>query len=446
MPSPVSLPSQKRSIDALADPQTPLKDFVNTSCSPLSIRSIDTPSPMKAAALASTSDATQPSSKRRKFTEQEKEEQRHEKEAKSKAKAEKRAQKDEEKRKRDAEREGKKRAKELKQQQEEEEKQKKERVRCCWPRTLACALTDIEQSQLRLNSFFAKPKLADAPKPATIDSIPDPDILDISSLPPKNGTDADLILTSPQKAQNDYDRFFLPFSLPPHAVLAPQNAFIKATTDLVQVRSEIDSLLSEANRGTQTIKLPSVTPHSIFPRLRRGCKTISVARIINLVNGSATYPIDLTHDARSIVEGHATMRPIDLLKGVHMKYLHFPEDVRPPYFGTYTKIHNEQMERKVALQPSSRALDDLNYDYDSEAEWEEPEEGEDLGSEGEEDLEDDGDEEMDGFLDDEGDTNVKRRMLASNDQEPISTGLCWNTDASLSVIGEEFRMVFLLGA
>jgi chromatin assembly factor 1 subunit A len=58
-----------------------------------------------------------------------------------------------------------------------------------------------------------------------------------------------------------------------------------------------------------------------------------------------------------------------------MKYLHFAEDYRPPYFGTFSK-------RSTALngrRPDKKDEELFNYDYDSEAEWEEEEEGEDLG-------------------------------------------------------------------
>lgn len=66
-----------------------------------------------------------------------------------------------------------------------------------------------------------------------------------------------------------------------------------------------------------------------------------------------------------------------------MKYLHFAEDHRPPYFGTFSK-HSSLIAGK---RPLHRDEEVFNYEYDSEAEWEEEEEGEDLGES------DDGDEE-----------------------------------------------------
>jgi chromatin assembly factor 1 subunit A len=74
-------------------------------------------------------------------------------------------------------------------------------------------------------------------------------------------------------------------------------------------------------------------------------------------------------------------------------------------------------------------LPDTNYDYDSEAEWEEPEEGEDLNSEDEEEMSEDGDDDMDGFLDDEDDAMAggKRRLIVG-DLEPVSSGIRWASD------------------
>lgn len=137
-----------------------------------------------------------------------------------------------------------------------------------------------------------------------------------------------------------------------------------------------------------------------------------------------------------------------------MKYLQFGEDVRPPYYGTWTKSYPAALERRLARNTVSRFRQDVNYDYDSEAEWEEPEEGEDLGSEGEDDLEEEGDDDMDGFLDDEEDSQLKRRML-SGDLEPVSTGLCWEDGQGVSKLNDgsgaictdfkDFKMEFLLG-
>jgi len=112
-----------------------------------------------------------------------------------------------------------------------------------------------------------------------------------------------------------------------------------------------------------------------------------------------------------------------------VKYLRFEEDVRPPYTGTCTRLQDTQAISKLARNPFGCGLPNTDYAYDSEAEWDEPVEGEDLDSEGEEEPDDDdaGDE-MDEFLDDEEANDatraVKRRPMLG-DQEPKCTALCW---------------------
>ncbi|RCH87608.1 Chromatin assembly factor 1, subunit A, partial [Rhizopus stolonifer] len=54
-----------------------------------------------------------------------------------------------------------------------------------------------------------------------------------------------------------------------------------------------------------------------------------------------------------------------LNKHVKMKLLQFHEDVRPAYYGTWTKSHQHVTGRK----PFAKDTDALDYDIDSEAEW-----------------------------------------------------------------------------
>jgi chromatin assembly factor 1 subunit A len=152
-PTPVAPVPQKRpheSDDTEPSISTPVKQIHSEASSPLSVLSVQTPSPLKSSAPNSNapdnSNASAPTTsqpaKRRKLTTHEKEAQRLEKEAKAKAreekkaqkeaeekvKAEQKAQKDEEKRKKNEERDEKKRLKEEEQQRIEEEKAKKARV------------------------------------------------------------------------------------------------------------------------------------------------------------------------------------------------------------------------------------------------------------------------------------------------------------------------------
>lgn len=213
-------------------------------------------------------------------------------------------------------------------------------------------------------------------------------------------------------------------------------------------RARLDQLCKGDKAGLTPLTVHTLKV-SLPARAPRGLKTATIKDVVKRVHGSPDRPIDLTTDAETSRE-----QPLDMLKSIPMKYLHFGEDVRPPYYGTYTKSYTAAAERRLARNSVSRIRQDTNYDYDSEAEWEEPEEGEDLDSDGEDDIEEEGEDDMDGFLDDEEDPQLKRRML-SGDLEPVSTGLCWEDPNGVSELNdgsgaistefEDFKMEFLLG-
>jgi hypothetical protein len=79
----------------------------------------------------------------------------------------------------------------------------------------------------------------------------------------------------------------------------------------------------------------------------------------------------------------------------NFKLLQFHSDYRPPYWGTFSKKSMLIRARKPYTQDPTV----LDYDYDSEAEWEDEESGEELNSEddGEEEESEDSEEE-DGWL------------------------------------------------
>ncbi|KAI9302481.1 chromatin assembly factor 1 subunit A-domain-containing protein [Cunninghamella echinulata] len=59
-----------------------------------------------------------------------------------------------------------------------------------------------------------------------------------------------------------------------------------------------------------------------------------------------------------------------------MKFLQFTEDVRPAYYGTWTK----QSDKIKGNAPFTKDIDILDYEHESEAEWEPEGEGEDIQS------------------------------------------------------------------
>jgi chromatin assembly factor 1 subunit A len=173
-----------------------------------------------------------------------------------------------------------------------------------------------------------------------------------------------------------------------------------------------------------------------------------VEELMKRIQGSSSQnPIDLTSDCKKQEEA------LELLNATPMRYIHFEEDVRPPYWGTWTKPLTPEQCRQVARNPFTQ-LDLFNYDYDSEAEWEEPGEGEDLNSDDDEE-EDDGEDDLDEFLDD-GDANgalYPKGLGLSKDQTADSSGLQWEDEHGVlqpagdaqKVDFSDLRMEILLG-
>jgi chromatin assembly factor 1 subunit A len=106
------------------------------------------------------------------------------------------------------------------------------------------------------------------------------------------------------------------------------------------------------------------------------------------------------------------------------KYFLFNEDVRPPYYGTWSKKSDIVSGRKPFAQDSSH----VDYEYDSEAEWEEGdnEVGEDVDNDGDDDEKDEEPgEDDDGFIaaedeiDDELDLDVETKLLKQKQRETM---------------------------
>jgi chromatin assembly factor 1 subunit A len=216
---------------------------------------------------------------------------------------------------------------------------------------------------------------------------------------------------------------FLPFNVPKQAKIAPHNRFLpELEQELARVNKHLDSYFT-ATPGMATSNLrPEFSEVLSQHKTNRGYVPLPVQSIVERIHRSSRNPIDLTLVSEE--------QPSDLLQTCTMKYIHFGQDVRPPYCGTWTKPQSLEKARALARNPFKQLLPQLDYDYDSEAEWEEPEDGEDVDSDGEED-EEDGEEDLDGFLDDENppDYLQARKGQMSNDLVPVCSGLQWE-DAS----------------
>jgi chromatin assembly factor 1 subunit A len=292
------------------------------------------------------------------------------------------------------------------------------------------------QAQPKIASFFKMPSSQKSPATPT-QAQPSPARQDsISSQP----VDGDVSMTSPTpkksppQSQSDYRKMFLPFQLKAHTKCAPHVPALRFN-ELETSQHNMDKVLQHLPPTTS----PASSLTSLFAKERsrsRGLWQPTAREVIESIQGSSQAPIDLTD------ESGEHYRPADLLDALVVRHLHFGEDVRPAYFGTYSRKVSASDAARLRKNPFSKLRKDTDYDYDSEAEWDEPEEGEDLGSEGEDDEESVGSaEEMDDFMDDDA-TDNKRHMI-TGDLKPISTGLCWEDAKGVSSLANQESYVDL---
>lgn len=360
----------------------------------------------------------------RQLKDQQKAEEKTKKEEEKAKKEEEKARRNEEKQAKEAEKEDRKKAKEEQTKAREAEKQRKLEEK----QKAEEEKNKKARSQLRLNAFFVQPPMPNGtPSASPTGDISSPLNSRRSSIAEIHAIEAPRersrsVSATPRKARpSDYERQFPPFFLQSHTVLAPYSRFSRDEKGLKYAQTKIDEGLGQGTgtaRPFNAYDLLHLSSESgqRFPRVR------AVKDVIAKIHGSVRNPIDLTESQFKRV----IQKPTDLLKTIPMKYLKFDEDYRPPYTGTFTKPLDRRAMSRLCRKPFSRELPNTNYDYDSEAEWEEPGEGEDLNSEGEEEVgEDDEENDMEGFLDDENDA-LKRGPLLG-DLEPTCSGICWES-------------------
>lgn len=407
-----------------------------------SVAITEPPSTSALARSSSTADACTgpPPAKKRKLSPSEKEQQKREKEARAVEKAAEKARKeagraedkarkdeekqakDEEKRKKAEDREAKRREKELEEERKIQDKLKKERA------------------QMRLGAFFQKPETPARGESNGESSIGLPRRKSLSLEP--FGTVADQIsrAASPCKSTtqspdenapldeppiSDYWRYFLPFQLQTHSSMKLSRTDRRSEQAQEAFDHEVNgSAVPEKYDLGLIDSYVSLEQHFLGDRqTSRGGRIPCVRSLVDHVQGASQQTIDLTAEEKSFT-------PLDALRCVSRRYIFFDKDVRPAYFGSYTKIRFQSSARKLCRNPFYRIREDTNYDEDSEAEWEEPEEGEDLLDEEEDDDDSVGDAyEMDEFLDDEDETVKAKRKMITGDLVPESTGLCWENES-----------------
>ncbi|PNS21209.1 hypothetical protein CAC42_3547 [Sphaceloma murrayae] len=380
---------------------------------------------------ATLNGSSDPPAKRRKLTPAERLQRDREKEDRARQKEERKAQREieaaakaEERRAKNEEREIKQREKDLLKQQRDEERRKKEEE-----------IAKKQRAQMRLGAFFTRPGPA---KPASIaphtaQDDPSESATSKDSKDLMTGQEKSVMTCPTMTPSGDYQRHFLPFSIPQHTTLAATAIQSSMSDDERRKRQEaFDGAIFSQNSECQ--RQPGLD--QLFPSTGLRFSLPPRASLINeLLQGTSSKPIDLTTElaqAGSMSE---------ILEAIDMKHIHFSEDVRPPYTGSYTRISSQSRARKLARVPISRQRDDTNYDYDSEAEWEEPEDGEEVLSEEEDDAESTGSaEDMEEFLDDGDEQDTRNRKLITSELQPVSSGICWEATPHAGVTDGPFDL------
>jgi chromatin assembly factor 1 subunit A len=363
-------------------------------------------------------DAEKEAEKKKK--EAEREEKKALQEAEKAVKEERRRKKEEEKQQKEQE----KRQKEEEKRQKEEEKQRAEEEK-----------RKKDRNQKKLNSYFVQRNSgADrtSMSPAPSNALLGPAI-------------ASPAAPSPRKSETShYEQFFPAFFIQTNVTVAPINRFERDEDTSENQQRMLDSYIQQNRSPGHQLSFDAVSLFNLPRRTVRGRQCMTVREIMAEMSTGASCHIDLTTDSQDC----QIKSTEDLLRSTPLKFLKFAEDVRPPYQGTYTSRPLHGM-AKLARNPLRRDLPDTNYDYDSEAEWIEDEDAEDLHSEGEEDdAELDDAEDMDGFLDDENDELLtSKRLVLQGDLEPISTGLCWEDQPGKNINPRmmEYRMEAIHG-
>lgn len=235
-------------------------------------------------------------------------------------------------------------------------------------------------------------------------------------------------------AVSDYHRTFLPFMLPTNSTLAPTPQPSEAASELFDHELNDPSLREKYDLGLVDTYAEVEQYFAAEPGTTRGEPVRSIKEIVGLIDGTVKQPIDLT--GKDVGD-----TALDHLRKASIRHIEFQQDVRPAYYGTYTKINSPRKLHKYRRNPFLRARPDTDYDNDSEAEWEEPEEGdEEIMSEAEDEADSQGDaNEIDDFLDDEDDTAKSKRKVATGELVPETTGLCWEDEENQLCVVESIE-------
>ncbi|KAK4157606.1 chromatin assembly factor 1 subunit A-domain-containing protein [Chaetomidium leptoderma] len=284
---------------------------------------------------------------------------------------------------------------EKKQRAEEKEKKKREKDEEEAKKT---------RSQMKLTSMFNRTATTPKKKPA----VPKSEDAKLAGAASK----------SEVKEPTVYEQMFQPFFVKEHVRLA--STVLQLDEETREAKTKILDEYLSGGREQPISRFEPLEALQIPYKVRRGRVYPSVRKMMSEFESlSSNAAGDLNTESQNAQIRHI----MEALKSVPVKSIKFREDVRPPYIGTISGLPTGVKSlQKLARRPTSKILP-LNYEYDSEAEWQE-EEGEDVDDLDEEEDEAEQDEDMDDFLDDSEDIGPARRVFVGG-IEPESTGPCW---------------------
>ncbi|KAI1084121.1 hypothetical protein F5B20DRAFT_284801 [Whalleya microplaca] len=261
---------------------------------------------------------------------------------------------------------------------------------------------------------------------------------------PKPDTDPAAPKEDDQPEMPAYERTFQPFFVKRDVTIAPPPFHMDEETKDAKsgildeyIRGERGQFNPKPFNPTETFHLPFIQ--------RRGIIHPSVRKVMAIVYGDPNdNAFGATEDRTESQTEKLVLGAQDRLNSVPMKYLSFYEDVRPPYVGTMTTPMSTAQLRQLARRPAGKLLP-LSYDYDSEAEWVE-DDGEDLDDIEDEEEEQEGYEDMGDLIDDSEDVPAPSRPAFLGENEPTSTGMCFEDRKRLgpSATTYKYRLEFLL--
>ncbi|KAJ2957218.1 hypothetical protein NQZ79_g7036 [Umbelopsis isabellina] len=185
----------------------------------------------------------------------------------------------------------------------------------------------------------------------------------------KTTTDDRSSSASELQIESHTQQIFPPFHVKEHVQMASPAAFSCSLTDDFE----------EIIRSDHPFEGQNITPTALLKEFQQCFR--SELRKRRGVDHNIDLRTLLGHDPSMPLATAASLDGRDLRSLLKMKFLQFREDIRPAYWGTWTKSSKKISPRR----PFAKDTEYLDYEHDSEAEWEPEEEGEDIKSGDEED-------------------------------------------------------------